>query len=110
MSKSGSGYTKTTYLTMETSQHVVKLKNSEGTSLCITPIANIRTELKLFNAIFYLNRTPMLKELILDPSSYEEPKIPNRIPEFQYTGYVSQPKELARIFLQLSIVSIIRTS
>lgn len=88
-----SGYTKTTYLTMEVSDSVVsaKLKNYEATSLYITPIANIRTELKLFNAVFYLDRTP-LKGLILDPSSYKEPTMYNRIQGFRSSGYVSHPK------------------
>lgn len=88
MSFEGSGYTKTTYLTMEASENVVQSKYMETQSLYITPIANIRAELKLFNAVFYLNRTP-LKSLILDPINYKEPTIPNRIPKFRYTGYVS---------------------
>lgn len=73
---------------MEVSENVVKSKDIEAQSLYMTPIANIRAELKLFNAVFYLNRTP-LKSLILDPINYNEPTIPNRIPKFQYTGYVS---------------------
>lgn len=83
----GSGYTKTTYLTMEASEMVVRPNVSETKSLKMTPIANIRAELKLFNAVFSLNRTP-LKSLILDPTAYKEPAIPNRIPRFKYTGYV----------------------
>lgn len=82
-----SGYSKTTYLTMEASESAVKLKNGEATKMFITPIANIRTELKLFNAIFYLDRTPF-KNLILDPDSYQEPNFPNRISKFTYSGYV----------------------
>lgn len=82
-----SGYSKTTYLTMEASESVVKLKNGEATNMFIMPIANIRTELKLFNAIFYLDRTPF-KNLILDPDSYVEPNIPRRISKFTYSGYV----------------------
>ncbi|XP_055322824.1 uncharacterized protein LOC129578378 isoform X2 [Sitodiplosis mosellana] len=82
-----SGYSKTTYLTMEASESVVKLKNGESKTMYITPIANIRTELKLFNAIFYLDRTPF-KNLILDPESYQEPNIPNRVSsKFSYSGY-----------------------
>lgn len=73
---------------MEVSEEVVKSKDIETQSLYITPIANIRAELKLFNAVFYLNRTP-LKSLILDPIKYNEPTIPNRISKFHYTGYVS---------------------
>lgn len=84
----GSGYANTTYLTMEASEKVVRSNVSEAKSLKITPIANIRAELKLFNAVFTLNRSP-LKSLILDPISYREPTIPNRIPRFNYTGYVS---------------------
>lgn len=72
---------------MEASENVVKSMDIETKSLSMTPIANIRAELKLFNAVFYLNRTP-LKSLILDPISYEEPALPNRIPKFRYTGYV----------------------
>lgn len=73
---------------MEASECVVKSSNIEMMSFHLTPIANIRAELKLFNAVFYLNRTS-LKSLILDPISYQEPTIPNRIPQFHYTGYVS---------------------
>lgn len=73
---------------MEASETVVSSTITEAKTLIITPIANIRPELKLFNAVFYLNRTP-LKSLILDPISYREPVIPNRIPKFQYTGYAS---------------------
>lgn len=76
---------------MEASESVVKLKNGEATTLHIMPIANIRTELKLFNAVFYLDRTP-LRKLVLEPSSYKESIIPNRIPDFTYTGYVSQSR------------------
>lgn len=72
---------------MESSENVVKLKNGEATTLYITPIANIRTELKLFNAVFYLDRTP-LKDLILNPMSYKNPNITDRIPKFRYAGYV----------------------
>lgn len=89
-----SGYSKTTYLTMEASSSVVKLKNSDATTLFITPIANIRTELKLFNSIFYMERTK-LRELMLNPSAYDESNIPNYIPNFTYTGYVSQLNELS---------------
>lgn len=84
----GSGFSKATYLTMEASESVVKSKDIENKSLNITPIANIRAELKLFNAVFYLDRTP-LKSLILNPIAYNEPTLPNRIPKFKYTGYVS---------------------
>lgn len=74
---------------MEASESVVRLKNGESTTLCITPIANIRTELKLFNAVFHLDRT-QFKNLILNPDSYQEPNIPNRIStKFSYSGYVS---------------------
>lgn len=73
---------------MEASENVVKSKDIETQSLHMTPIANIRAELKLFNAVFYLDRTP-LKSLILDPINYIEPTIPNRIPKFHYTGHVS---------------------
>lgn len=83
-----SGYSKTTYLTMEASESVVKLKNGESTKMYITPIANIRTELKLFNSVFYLDRTPF-KNLILDPDTYHEPDVPSRVPKFSYSGYVS---------------------
>lgn len=84
----GSGYTKTTYLTMEASDSVVNLRNGEVTTLFITPIANIRTELKLFNAIFYLDRTT-LKELVLNPSSYKDPNMSDIFSEIRYTGYVN---------------------
>lgn len=73
---------------METSVNVTKMKNSEGTSLFITPISNIRTELKLFNAVFYVDKTP-LKDLILNPLSYRHPTISDHIRQFQYSGYVS---------------------
>lgn len=72
---------------METSESAARSKYSESQTLYVTPIANIRTELKLFNAIFHLNMSP-LKNLILDPDSYNEPIIPNRISTFQYSGYV----------------------
>lgn len=73
---------------METSVNVIKMKSSEGASLFITPISNIRTELKLFNAVFYVDKTP-LKKLILDPLSYRHPTISDHIRDFQYSGYVS---------------------
>lgn len=73
---------------MEASEAVSNIKNGESTKIYITPIANIRTELKLFNAIFYMNQTPF-KNLILNPNSYKEPEIPNRIQSFKYVGYVS---------------------
>lgn len=72
---------------MESSEAVVKLKNGELSTLFITPIANIRTELKLFNAVFYLDRTTF-KDLILNPDTYKKPNIPNRISKFRYSGYV----------------------
>lgn len=72
---------------MEASEHVVKSKYCETHKLYMTPIANIRTELKLFNSIFYLDMSPM-KDLILDPNSYKEPNIQDRITNFQYSGYV----------------------
>lgn len=86
---------------MEVSDSVVKLKNGEATSLYITPIANIRTELKLFNAVFHLDRTP-LKELVLNPSSYQEPKIFNRIQDFRCASYVSHSKLMKRHFKRLN--------
>lgn len=75
---------------MEASQASVKFRENEVKSIYITPIANIRTELKLFNAIFYLDRSPF-KDLILKPSSYMEPSIPNQVPNLHYSGYVNLP-------------------
>lgn len=72
---------------MEASDAVVKLKNGESSTLRITPIANIRTELKLFNAVLYLDRTTF-KDLILNPDLYTEQSIPNQIKNFNYSGYV----------------------
>ncbi|XP_031633386.1 uncharacterized ATP-dependent helicase C29A10.10c-like isoform X2 [Contarinia nasturtii] len=92
-----SGYSKTTYLTLEASEAVSKLKHGESTTIYIKPIANIRTELKLFNAIFYLNQTPF-KNLILNPKLYKPPTIPNNITkEFSYSGYDVLNKEQLHI-------------
>lgn len=84
---------------MEASESVVKLQNGEATTFYITPIANIRTELKLFNAVFYLDRTPF-KSLILDPDSYQEPRIQNQISKFQYSGYVRFDYSMSRKYVE----------
>lgn len=72
---------------MEASEIAVKFKSGENKILHITPIANIRTELKLFNAVFYLERTP-LKNVILDPSLLAKQKRSKGIPKYEYAGCV----------------------
>lgn len=71
---------------MEASENVTQ-SDYAATNLFITVIANIRTELKLFNAVFHLDMTP-LKNLILNPVTYKEPHFPDKISTFHYSGYV----------------------
>lgn len=73
---------------MEASQKVVPSMIEQATSIYVKPIANIRSELKQFSAIFYLQNTAY-NDLILKPSTYKHPKVFNLIPHFQYSGYVS---------------------
>lgn len=63
--------------------------NIETVSITVKPIACIRTEMKLFSAVYSLNDSPM-KSFILNPLSYKEPIMSNRSPNFKYNGYVSK--------------------
>lgn len=72
---------------METSEKAVQIPDIQSITRCFaTHVSNIRTELKLFNAILHVKNSP-LRTLILSPLSYKEPIIPSK--SSNYTGYVS---------------------
>lgn len=57
-------------------------------SVTVTPITNIRTELKLFSAVYTLKNSAM-KQYILDPLAHVAPREPPQFADFRYLGYVS---------------------
>lgn len=57
-------------------------------SVTVSPISNIRTELKLFSAVYTLKNSAM-KQYILNPLAQETFQRPPKIPGWQYQGYVS---------------------
>lgn len=81
------GNCRITYFTMEASETAVKFTNTQSTSFYATPITNIRSELKQFSAILYLEKTPF-KDMIINPikNPLTDPKV--QIEGFKYTGYV----------------------
>lgn len=73
---------------METSEYVLPPTIDNATKIIVTSIANIRTELKQFNAIYYLKKTAF-EEAILSPASWKQPVVTNKIPIFTCESYVS---------------------
>lgn len=59
-------------------------------SVTVTPITNIRTELKLFSAVYTLKNSAM-KQYILDPLAHAASQVPAQLPDFRYKNYVSAP-------------------
>lgn len=76
-----------TYFTLEASETVVNFTSPQPTSFYATPIANIRSELKQFSAILYLEKTPF-KDMIINPVKNPLPDPRVQIEGFIYTGYV----------------------
>lgn len=60
-------------------------------SATVTPISNIRTELKLFSAVYSLRNSAM-KQYILNPLGREAVEEPPKFPVWRYSGYVSASK------------------
>lgn len=57
-------------------------------AVSVTPISNIRSDLKLFSAVYTLKNSAM-KQYILNPLANIVPKNAPRGPKFVYKGYVS---------------------
>lgn len=57
-------------------------------SVFVTSITNIRTELKLFSAVYNLKNSPM-KQYILDPLAQKTFQKPSKFPNWKYAGRVS---------------------
>lgn len=64
--------------------------NRNSTSVTVIRIANIRIDLKLFNAVYTLKNSPM-KSYILDPSAPNPYNDMSHLlrSEWRYEGYVS---------------------
>lgn len=56
-------------------------------SVTVTPISNIRTELKLFSAVYTLKNSAM-KQYILNPLAQEVSQKPTKYSNWQYRGRV----------------------
>lgn len=84
----GSGYNKTMTFSMEAAK---TLANEELTTniagVTITPITNIRLEIKLFSSVLGLKESP-LRNVILNPLIMAESAEPRTTGKFDYKGYV----------------------
>lgn len=67
---------------------ISKLITRDARNCSIIPIANIRTDLKLFSAIFSLKKSP-IKDYILDPLKNQYNEKITKSPNFHYNGFVS---------------------
>lgn len=86
---SDNNYTRTNSFSME----AAPLTANDGItcntlSATVTPISNIRTELKLFSAVYSLQNSAM-KQYILNPLGQEAFEEPPKFAVWRYSGYVS---------------------
>lgn len=84
----GSGYKKSTTFSMEAAKTVANEELTTNVAgVTITPLTNIRLEIKLFSAVLNLKESP-LRNVILNPSLMAECPEPRKAQKFDYKGYV----------------------
>lgn len=84
----GSGYNKSTTFSMEAAKTVANEELTTNVAgVTITPLTNIRLEIKLFSAVLNLKESP-LRNVILNPSLMAEFPEPRKAQKFDYKGYV----------------------
>lgn len=86
----GSGYMRTIAFSMEAAPTKAnEYITGDTLNVTVSPISNIRTELKLFSAVYTLKSSAM-KQYILNPLAQETLfQRPPKIPGWHYQGYVS---------------------
>lgn len=72
---------------------ISKLITRDARNCSMITISNIRTELKLFSAVFSLKKSP-IKDYILDPLKHQCIEKISKSPNFHYIGFVCYSNDI----------------